>query len=124
MIGWYIVVATKPREDRTQESESEDAVLASWEASVEGLDWIDQLAGAGHAVKLRGGGYPNMYSALAGPVLDLLRNGPPPATRGVPIIGDDYVMSAGWRDKVQLHDERMQRCLRDQQLVIEAWDLS
>lgn len=124
MIGWYIVIATKPREERTRGTEADDAVLASWEASVEGLDWIDELAGTGHAVKLQGGGYPNLYSALSGPVLDLLRNGSPPATRGISIIGDDYMMPAGWRDKVQVHEERIQQCPRDQQLVIEAWDLS
>lgn len=124
MIGWFIVVATKAREERSSDSEGEACVLASWEASVEGLDWLDVLAAKGDAVKLRSGGYPNLYRASAGPVLDLLRNGPPPATRGMPVIGDDYVMPAGWLGEVKLHADRMKLCSRDQQLVIEAWDLS
>lgn len=124
MIGWSIVVATKPRDERVCDPDGEVAVLASWEAGVEGLDWLEALVAQGHAVKLQRGGYPNLYRALAGPVLDLLQDGPPQAACGMPIIGDDYVMPAGWQDHVRLHADRLGRCPRDHQLVIEAWDLS
>lgn len=40
MIGWCIVVATKARQERVDDPAGEAAALASWEASVEGLDWF------------------------------------------------------------------------------------
>ena len=98
--------------------------MASWEVGVEGLDWLEAVIAQGAAVKLQRGGCPNLYQTSAGPVLDMLQNGPPPVACGMPIIGDDYVMPAGWRDQVKLLIDRMGRCPNDYQLVSEAWDLS
>jgi hypothetical protein len=124
MIGWYFVVASNTRDDRINDADAQASILATWEVSVEGLDWIEELVGHGRASKLKGGGYPNLYTAKAGDVLPLLADGPPRVSRGMAIIGDDYVMPAGWQAEVQMHADRIAVCPVDQQLTIEAWDLS
>lgn len=124
MIGWYVVVATKARDERMNDADSKAAILASWEVSVGGLDWIDELVAQGRVTKLRGGGYPNLYSAKAGDVLPMLNDGPPKESGGATIIGDDYVMPAGWRGNLQMYRDRMAACPPDHVLSIEAWDQS
>lgn len=67
--------------------------------------------------------YPNRYTAKAANVLPLLAGGPP-AHRGPPIIGDDYVMPANWKGNVIFHQDKIEACPPDQVLTIDAWDQS
>lgn len=125
MIGWWIVVSAQTPEerDRTALEDRKAAILAQWEVGPGGLEWLAQLVQAGRAAQLSASGYPNRYTATAGDVLPLLAGGPPPHT-GPAIIGDDYVMPANWRGKIELHADRLAACPVDQVLTIDAWDQS
>jgi hypothetical protein len=47
--------------------------VASWEAHVSGLDWLEELAGQRKALCLQEGFYPGIYTVQAKEVLPLLR---------------------------------------------------
>lgn len=124
MIGWWIVISTLSRDERAQAVDPKASILASWEVGVEGLDWIAALVAKGEASQQRRDGYPNVYVARAEVVLPLLHGGPPRSRRSMTVIGDDYVMPAGWRGNADFNQDRMAACPPAQQLTIEAWDLS
>lgn len=123
MIGWWIVISTQTPEERRQAVDRKAFILATWEVGLGGLDWLEQLVAQGHAGRLRSDGYPNVYVAAAEVVQPLLEDGPP-AHRGLGVIGDDYVMPANWLGQVEMHIDRIASCPSQQQLTIEAWDLS
>jgi hypothetical protein len=123
MMGWWIIVDGQTPEQRDSPERDEATLLATWESSVGGTDWLDQLVEQGKAVHLSRGGYPDRYTALAGDVLPLLRDGVPDHA-GMTIIGDDDVTPAGWKGKITLHRDRMDACPSDQMLTIDAWDQS
>lgn len=125
MIGWWIVVSTQTPHERDQADQESRraAILAQWEAGAEGLRWIDALVERGLATKLSSGGYPNRYTARAAEVIPQLR-AVPPADAGVPIIGDDYVTSSGWRGDIELNEAKVANCDPLAVLTIDAWDQS
>lgn len=123
MIGWWIVVAAQTPEERDRAIDTKPAVLANWEVGPGGIEWLHQLVKAGRASQLSFSGYPNRYTAKAVDVLPLLAGGPP-AHRGPPIIGDDYVMPANWKGNVIFHQDKIEACPPDQVLTIDAWDQS
>ena len=125
MIGWWIVVSTQAPEerDRADQEVRRAAILAQWEVGLGGIEWLAQLVQAGKAAQLSGSGYPNRYTASAGDVLPLLAGGPPSHT-GPAIIGDDYVMPANWRGKIELHADSLAACPVGHVLTIDAWDQS
>ncbi|HRA82102.1 MAG TPA: hypothetical protein PL024_11430 [Thauera sp.] len=123
MIGWWIVVAAQTPEERDRAIDTKPAVLANWEVGPGGIEWLHQLVKAGRASQLSFRVYPNRYTAKAANVLPLLAGGPP-AHRGPPIIGDDYVMPANWKGNVIFHQDKIEACPPDQVLTIDAWDQS
>lgn len=124
MIGWWIVISTQTPEERSRHADDRrEAILATWEVGLGGLDWLDDLVARSAAQRIRADGYPSIYLAPAEAVLPLLVDGPP-AHNGGMVIGDDYVMPPKWVGKVEIHAERMAACPRNQRLTIEAWDLS
>jgi hypothetical protein len=40
------------------------------------------------------------------------------------IIGDGYVMPAGWKGNIVMHQDKIDACPPDQVLTIEVWDQS
>lgn len=124
MIGWMIVIAALTTEERDAPLRySKAAVLAKWEVSLGGIHWLNKLIEDGKATQLTAGGYPNRYTALASAVLPLLTKGIP-SHKDVAILGDDYVMPAGWIGDLSMDLEKIAACPGDQLLTIEAWDLS
>jgi hypothetical protein len=123
MVGWWIVIAKQPPVGSEKNIDYKNDILATWEASVFGLDWIKLLVQDGKATQLRHSGYPNQYVVLAGHVLPLIENGPPPHD-GPTIIGDDYVMQGNWIGSLKIDHDRLHQCAPDQPLIIDAWDLS
>jgi hypothetical protein len=119
MIGWWIVIAQLTPKGGDRKA----AVLATWETSVSGIDWLNKLSKEGLADQLSRDGYPNRFTAIARDVLPLIAGGPP-AHNGPEIIGDDYVMPGNWTGKVTLHHDKIAACPPDQMLTIEAWDQS
>ena len=68
MLGWSFCILNLPPE-KADRLFGRDAhapfVLATWEAGIGGLDWVETLRKAGKATQLKNGGYPNRYTALA-----------------------------------------------------------
>lgn len=124
MIGWWIVIAAQTPEERdAPNSDRKAAVLANWETSVGGIDWVTKLTKEGKATQLSSSGYPNRYTAKAGDVLPMLSKGIPDHS-DMTIIGDDYVMPAGWKGNIIMHQDKIEACPPDQVLTIEVWDQS
>lgn len=123
MIGWWIVIAAQTPEVRETATDRKAAVLANWETSVGGIDWVQTLVEEGKAVQLLAGGYPNRYAAQADAVLPLIADGPPDHS-GPTVYGEDYVMPGDWSGNVTIHRDRIAACSPNQVLTIEAWDQS
>lgn len=122
MLGWFIIVRRSGSE--TGRVGADPCVLATWETSIDGLDWIEELERAGKASCVSRNGYPTRYTAVAHVVVPLLQAGSPPQHVGLPVIGDDYVTPAGWSGTMTVHRERLARCPSDEMLVVDAWDQS
>lgn len=122
-IGWWIIIAQQTPEERDAATDPKAAILATWEASVGGIDWIEKLTEKGKATKLSSNGYPNRYVATARNILPLIAGGVPAHT-GQLVIGDDYVMPGGWTGNVKINLDKIAACPPDQILTIDAWDES
>ena len=97
-------------------------ILARWSsAGFRGLDWIENLVSEAKAEDLGGNGYPLYYKAKAQFILEALALDVP-KNKGQTIIGDDYVMPSDWRSEIDT--SKIAKCNPDQQLIVEAWDLS
>ncbi|WP_431113349.1 hypothetical protein [Variovorax paradoxus] len=83
------------------------------------FDWLRQLVKVGQVSQFSFSGYSNRYAAKAGDVLPLLADGPP-AHRGPPIIGKDYVMPGNWTRNVIFHQDKIAVCPPDQVLTTDA----
>jgi len=123
MIGWWFVIAQQTPEERDRATDHKAFVLATWETSVSGIDWLRKLTEDGHATQLTFDGYPNRFVAAASVVLPLIAGGPPPHS-GPEITGDDYVMPGDWTAKVTLNHDKIAACPPDQILTIDVWDQS
>ena len=97
-------------------------LLTKWSSGgFHGLDWIENLVSEAKAEDLGGNGYPLYYKAKAQFILEALALDVP-KNKGQTIIGDDYVMPSDWRSDIDT--SKIAKCDPDQQLIIEAWDLS
>jgi hypothetical protein len=97
-------------------------ILARWSSGgFRGLDWIENLVSEAKAEDLGGNGYPLYYKAKAQFILEALSLDVP-KNKGQTIIGDDYVMPSDWRSEIDT--SKIAKCDPDQQLIVEAWDLS
>ena len=47
MIGWWIVVAAQTPQQRDSAIDRKEVILATWEAGLGGLDWLQALVDAG-----------------------------------------------------------------------------
>jgi|GEM_PF-3593790 hypothetical protein len=96
--------------------------FAAWQADCNGLDWFEDLVKAGKAIRLRGGGYPSLYTATAENLITQIIDGPPRAndSRNKWVEGDVKPSVVGtWINRTKAAD-----CSPDEWLLIEAWDES
>lgn len=122
MLGWLIIVRKAvPAEPEGIDSPS---VLATWESSTGGLDWLEALADEGKAELRSGNGYPTRYVLRAKDILPFLSQGQAPKHVGFAVIGDDYLMPAGWTGCANFHGDRIATCAAEEELIVEAWDQS
>ena len=83
-------------------------VLAAWQTDYDGLDWIEDLVKTGKAIRLRGGGWPSLYTATAENLISQIIDGPPKAK--------DYLLEEC------LQSANAAACSPDEWLWIKAWD--
>lgn len=125
MIGWWIIIdAQTPEERDAPNSDRKTSVLAKWETSISGIDWVVKLVNAGKAVQILKGGYPNRYTANACDVLPLISRGVPAHDDNMLVIGDEIISTSGWTGNVVINSEKIAACPPDQILTIEVWDQS
>lgn len=123
MLGWWIVIAQLAPDEWAATTDRKAALLANWETSLGGIDWIEKLAKEGKATRLLSGGYPNRYVATARDVLPLIADEIP--THSGPIVfGEDYVLPGDWIGNVMIDHDKASLCPADQILTIEVWDQS
>lgn len=121
MLGWSISIY-RETDCKLNPSKRGALRLASWTAGLGGLDWLDRLVELGQAT-VDGNGYPFQYSAKARIMLPCFTSGPP-IPRGPVVIGDDYILPAGYLSGINLQQARIEACSPDEILIAEAWDQS
>jgi hypothetical protein len=123
MMGWWFVVTKQTPIEIDTAFDNAAGLLATWETSVSGIEWLQKLVKEGKASQIAFNGYPNRFTAKAHVILPLIADGPP-LHGGPEILGDDYVMPGNWTGNVTLHHDKIASCLLDQILTIDAWDQS
>lgn len=107
--------------DITSISNDNDA-LASWSSGgFDALDWIDNLVSQAKAEDLGGDGYPLYYKVKAQFVLQALATDTSKNKRQT-ILDDESTLSSNRRSKIDTSE--IAKLKPNQQLIIEAWDLS
>jgi hypothetical protein len=123
VLGWFIIVRRAGSPEGLRATVDTN-VLATWETSLGGLDWLEDLERKGQATCMSRNGYPTRFTVVADAVLPMLRLGRPPRHSGIEVIGDDYITPAGWSGELKFHVERIGECPSDDPLTIDAWDQS
>ena len=122
MIGYSISVYVFVEGVDITSISNDNEALATWTSGgFDGLDWIDNLVSEGKAEDLGGNGYPDYYKVQVQFVLDALA-ADTPKNEGQIIMDDENVMSSDWRSKIDT--SAIAKLKPNQQLIIEAWDLS
>ena len=130
MLGWWISVFSDA--DR-----QESHLIASWECSVSGADWLDELCKEGRAAQTENkGGYPDVYQTQARHVAPWLLDGKispqcdAPHGNSTPVFMEDdegetvLMQSYGYRP-LKLHRPELLRALPPEAvLTIQVFDLS
>ena len=122
MIGYSISVYEFVEGVDITSISNDNEALATWTSGgFGGLDWIDNLVSEGKAEDLGGNGYPDYYKVQVQFVLDALA-ADTPKNEGQTIMDDENVMASDWRSKIDTSE--IVKLKPNQQLIIEAWDLS
>jgi len=122
MIGYSISVYEFVEGMDITSISNDNEALATWTSGgFGGLDWIDNLVSEGKAEDLGGNGYPDYYKVQVQFVLDALA-ADTPKNEGQTIMDDENVMASDWRSKIDTSE--IVKLKPNQQLIIEAWDLS
>jgi hypothetical protein len=122
MIGYSISVYEFVEGVNITSISNDNEALATWTwGGFDGLDWIDNLVSEAKAEDLGGNGYPIYYKAQVQVVLKALAVDTP-KNEGQTIMDDENVMTSDWRSKIDTSE--LAKLKPNQQLLIEAWDLS
>lgn len=115
MLGWDIFVTGV-------DTKGKKVTIASWNASLFGCLWLEDLVKQGVAKCLGGNGYPNRYTL---PLLVLLEKIiPVPPDGDTPlVIGDDYVRESK-TSSFKFHDNVILDFDSNTTVEVEAWDQS
>lgn len=107
--------------DITSISNGNEAIATWTSGGFDGLDWIDSLVSEAKAEDLGGNGYPIYYKVQAQFVLKALA-ADTPKNEGQTIMDDENVITSDWQSKIDT--SAIAKLKPNQQLIIEAWDLS
>jgi hypothetical protein len=122
MIGYSISVYEFVEGMDITSISNDNEALATWTSGgFDGLDWIDNLVSEAKAEDLGGNGYPIYYKAQAQVILNALAMDTP-KKEGQTIMDDENVLSTDWRSKIDTSE--LAKLKPNQELIIEAWDLS
>ena len=122
MIGYSISVYEFVEGMDITSISNDNEALATWSSGgFDGLDWIDNLVSEAKAEDLGGNGYPIYYKAQAQVVLQALATDTP-KNKGQTIMEDENVITSDWQSKIDTSE--IAKLKPNQQLIIEAWDLS
>lgn len=97
--------------------------IAGWKTTLEGIKWLNALVAEGKAKNLGGDGYPLTYKTSTSVIAAQLAT-EPPKHPGPVTIGEDYYLPSEWTGDFELDKSELARCSPDEELLIEAWDLS
>ena len=127
VMGWHISVHRQinDRAIPSADSDPRGARLATWQARVNGLDWLMDLVETDDAVHLStNGGYPIRYTVRAGAAIPIILNGPPHA-RTTWIAGPTHIVDFDrWPGRTTTDQRAIEQCQPDEWLEVEAWDES
>ena len=125
MLGWHISVYRQPgggEQPATAESE-QGTRLAVWQASFNGLQWLDELVKAGKAINLGGNGYPCRYTLQAANLVPKIIDEPPEANQTW-VHGEGDVLTEKWQGRTVVDKAVGAQCLPQEWLLVVAWDES
>jgi hypothetical protein len=122
VLGWEFFVTR--RVSTTTDRPSVNApLLATWQASFRGIEWLEDLVQIGTASNLGGDGYPKRFALPAGVLTEVLAHGPPKHD-SPPIIGDDFFVPRGWTGHERIDLPALKAIDPHESLLVEAWDQS
>lgn len=115
MLGWDIFVTGV-------DTKGKKVTIASWNASLFGCLWLDDLVKQGVAKCLGGNGYPNRYTLPLSVLLEKIIPVPPDGDTPL-VIGDDYVRESRI-SSFKFHDNVILDFKSNTTVEVEAWDQS
>jgi len=113
MSGWWVVVDPRTPAERDASKDRMGPLVASWEASVFNMRFLDRLVKDGQAKQHSFNGYPNRYTVRAGYLFPYIIDGPPT---------EDLGMNKGQNWNVTIHRDKLIALPGDHILTIDVWD--
>lgn len=110
MIGWWVVVDSRTPSERDASDDKKKFLVASWEAHVFNMRFLDDLAKQGKAKQHSFNGYPNRYTVTVDEFAPFIVNGPPS------LQGDN--------SKVTIHHDKIAKLQSGHMLTVDVWDQS
>jgi hypothetical protein len=125
MLGWHISVyrLTDGGQSPATFQPPHGTCVAVWQTGWDGLDWLYELATAGKAISLGGGGYPFRFTAVAEHLIPRILDHPPHA-REVWGFDEGDVLLPEWKGKTVIVQALARDCRFGEWLLVEAWDES
>lgn len=118
MLGWEVSVS------RRRATDPPDGLpVARWRTGLFGLEWIDKLVTTHRAVDLGGDGYPLRYSMTVSTFMSAVSDGSPSYDTPQAVAADS-AQPSGWSSAARLNVPALSESLSDEELFVEAWDLS
>ena len=110
MLGWWVVVDPRTPDERDASDDKKTPLVASWEAPVFNMRFLNDLVKQGKAKQLKFNGYPNRYTVTVDEFAPFVLNGPPA------LHGDNA--------KVTIHQDKIAALPADHVLTVDVWDQS
>jgi len=108
MSGWWVVVDPRTPAERDASSDKTSTLVASWEAGVFNMRWLNALVREGKATQHTYSGYPNRFTILAGDLFPYILNGPP--------AFDEL------NTNITIHREKIAALASDHMMTVDVWD--
>jgi hypothetical protein len=125
MLGWHISIYRQTDEGASPASAKSPGGtrIAVWQASLDALEWLNELVKAGRAIDLGGNGYPCRYTVTAEYLIPCIVDKPPGA-RNTWVCGASDVLTEKWEGRTVVDRAAVAACRPDEWLLVEAWDES